>query len=162
MARDESDREDLLREAVALVRRAEYVFPDRTEPVVAGFKRDGSLSIYFGPDPVYQFNPAGQLRRAFVGGFLFRTQGTTLARLQRTRTETETVLLRHDLVDVELRAFLDRMQCELRELHARLSEGAVPFVAAPAPVDPRPELLAAIESLLSQATPLAPAIAGRK
>ena len=80
MARIESDREDLIREATALQQRVEWAVPGEPEPVVTGFKRDGSLSVYFGQDPVYQFNPTGQLRRAYVEDFLFRTQGDTLAR----------------------------------------------------------------------------------
>ena len=63
MAHDDGHREDLSAEATALVRRAEFVAPaaDRPNdesPLVAGFRRDGSLSVYFGEDPVYQFNPS--------------------------------------------------------------------------------------------------------
>src|SRR5688572_26999220 len=68
MSRRESDREDLLREATALVERVELLVPGEGEPVVAGFRRDGSLSVFFGPEAVYQFNSAGELRRAFAGG----------------------------------------------------------------------------------------------
>ena len=70
MARDESDREDLLREATALVERIELAPADAAddEHIVAGFRRDGALSIYFGADPVYHFNSAGELRRAYCDG----------------------------------------------------------------------------------------------
>ena len=85
MAREESDREDMLREAVALTRRAEVQFRENEEPVFLGFKRDGGLSIYLTVDRVYQFNASGELRRAYRDGFLYRTQGDTLAELQRDR-----------------------------------------------------------------------------
>src|SRR5258705_63721 len=61
MARQESDREDLLREATALVQRVELVVAGYDEPVVCGFRRGGSVSLVFGGEPVYQFNTANQL-----------------------------------------------------------------------------------------------------
>ena len=64
MARNESDREDLIREATALRNRIEWKIPDEPELVFAGIRSDGSLAIYFGPDPVYQFSIDGGLRRA--------------------------------------------------------------------------------------------------
>src|SRR5688572_18570527 len=65
MARQEQDREDILREATALVERVELLIPEFPEPIVAGFRRDGSASFFFGADPVLQFNAQGKLRRAF-------------------------------------------------------------------------------------------------
>jgi len=116
MARTDSDREDLIREATALKQRIEWDVPGESEPVVTGFKRDGSLSVYFGQDPVYQFNPAGQLRRAYVGDFLYRTQGDTLARLHRERTADETTLVRHDLNVEALAEFVTTMRSRLTRL----------------------------------------------
>jgi hypothetical protein len=113
MARHESDREDLMREATALVRRVELHVPGEPEPVVCGFRADGRLSIYFGTDPVYHFDASGRLRRAFAAGDLFRSQGTTLARLTRVRQPARTELRRHDLHPDELALFL-------RTAHARL------------------------------------------
>src|SRR5262245_38318908 len=72
MARQESDREDLLREATALVERAELKVAGEPEPVTVGFRRDGSLSVFFGSVAVYQFNTAGELRRAFADGLLYK------------------------------------------------------------------------------------------
>lgn len=109
MARHESDREDLLEEATALVRRAEIVGPISVEPVVVGFRKDGGLSVYFGADPVYHLDPDGRLKRAYRSGRLYRTQGDTLAELTRERTPTETVLLRRDLTQQDLESFLSEM-----------------------------------------------------
>ena len=87
MARRESDREDLLREATALVERAELTIEGFDEPIVVGFRRDGSASFFFGADPVYQFNTAFELRRAFVVGLLYKAEecfGVWRHRLRRT------------------------------------------------------------------------------
>lgn len=105
MSRNEADRDDLLAEVVALTRRVELRSPSHVEPVVVGFRANGWLSLYFGSDPMYQFNESGRLRRAFVGGLLYRTQGTTLAQLRRERSESETTLLRRDLTEPELIEF---------------------------------------------------------
>lgn len=163
MARDESDREDLLREAVALTRRAEFTLCDESEPVFAGFKRDGSLSVYFGADPVFQFNPEGRLRRAYAGGFLFRTQGHTLARLERVRMETETILHRHDLSPEELGGFLSGMRADLDALRQKICERRFETVnQIPEDGDVIAAILAGIDAALSAEPPLAPAIPGRR
>ncbi|HEX3599001.1 MAG TPA: hypothetical protein VHU84_02590, partial [Lacipirellulaceae bacterium] len=77
MSREESQREDLIREATALVERIEISFdasvsndPDSPQQVIIGFRANGALSIFFGEDPVYQFNSAGDLRRAYWNGQL--------------------------------------------------------------------------------------------
>ena len=72
MARNQSDREDLLREATALVERAELRISGWSEPVVVGFRRGGGASLFFGGKEVYQFNAGGELRRAFVAGRLIK------------------------------------------------------------------------------------------
>lgn len=120
----EVDREDLMREATALRRRAEFRVPDEPEPVVAGYRSDGSLSIYFGPDPCFHFNPQGRLRRAFARGELYRTQGETLARLNRVRSGESVELHRHDLLPHELDHFLKNVRDRLQQLLAALEAGA--------------------------------------
>lgn len=163
MAREESDREDLMREAVALVRRAEFTFPDRSDPVFAGFKRTGGLSIYFGPDPVYQFDDEGRLRRAYVDGLLYRTQGETLARLRRERTERETTLVRTDLTIAELESFLESMRNRLSWLREAIAaKRSLHHEQIPPESDLEPELISAIEVSLTADPPLAPAIPGRR
>lgn len=123
MSRHETDREDLIAEATALEERVELQIPGAAEPVVAGFHRDGRLSIYFGPDPVYHFDPEGRLRRAFVDGNLYRSRGDTLSRLTRERTASTTSLVRHDLNQDELSNFLSAMRWQLRELQRQVEEG---------------------------------------
>jgi hypothetical protein len=164
MSREESDREDLLREAVALTRRAEFSFEKETEPTFLGFKREGGLSIYLGADPVYQFNPEGQLRRAYCNGLLYRTQGATLAELRRDRSVPDRVMLRRrDLDAVELAEFLSEMTSRLHELQQRLSARSFRAMkTVPPDADLVPEFLAAFETIFSAEPPLAPAISGKR
>jgi hypothetical protein len=120
MARDESDREDLLREATALVERVE--FTSACNPgcgnIVAGFRAGGGLSIYFGQDPSYQFNLAGELRRAFVDGLLVKAECGKLVALERVRQAQEVNLVRHPLSDTQQAEFLFQMRQQLRSLTA--------------------------------------------
>lgn len=97
MARQEADREDILKEATALVERVELTIPGCAETLVMGFRHNGSASFFFDADPVYQFNSSGELRRAFVAGQLIKAESGTLAALNRQRTETEVQLVRQDL-----------------------------------------------------------------
>ena len=121
MARETTDREDLLREATALVERVEVTIAEFPDPIVVGFRRDGAGSIYFGGDPVYQFNARGELRRAFVDGRMLKADRGALASLERHPTETETQLVRHDLTAGETDLFLAVMQERLKELGAALA-----------------------------------------
>lgn len=165
MARDESDREDLMREASALVRRAELSYPGRAEEdnVIAGFRRDGRLALYFGAEPVFQFDDRHRLRRAYVEGFLYRTQGDTLARLTRHRTTEETLLLRHDLDAGELAAFRRAAKKHLTELKNALGSGDVRVIAQiPTEAEILGELQTALTEILEQEIPLAPAIPGKR
>jgi hypothetical protein len=129
MARDESNREDLLREATALVERIELVLrkSDHSiesndligQHIVAGFRRDGALSVFFGEDPVYQFNAAGELRRAYCGGNLLKATRGRLASLERVRTQNEIQLVSHELSREEEATFMSKMHdrlCHFSEL----------------------------------------------
>jgi hypothetical protein len=125
MARNEADREDLIREATALVDRLELIVPGFDAPVTAGFRRHGGLSLFFDQDPVYQFDSAGRMRRGFVAGKLFRSQGDTLAELTRQRTDAATTLLRRDLPADELAGFRNMMLQTLQRLADQLAAGTV-------------------------------------
>ena len=120
VAREEHDREDLLREATALIERVELRIAGREQSVFVGFRRDGSGSIYFGDDPVYQFNTRGQLRRAFVAGRLFKSQQGALIAITRLRTPAETQLVSEPLDSATTADFLATMQRDLAALAAAL------------------------------------------
>lgn len=123
MARFEQDREDLLAEAKALAARAEIAVEGNDEPLVLGFRREGGASFYFSPDEAYHFNPAGELRRAFVAGLLYKAEHGRLVSLRRNRTEHETQLLRHDLSDAEQAAFVRRVEEQLQLVRQTLLDG---------------------------------------
>ena len=156
MARHKADREDLMADATALRERVELELPGEAEHVVAGIRDNGWLAIYFGTDPVYHFDDGGGLRRAFVAGDLFRSQGGTLARLTRTRTGSEVHLVRHDLDAAGLERFLAGMRDRLERLHDALAGGSARVVQqVPAVRDLRPRLISALsdarQGRLSQA-----------
>ncbi|WP_417388872.1 hypothetical protein [Gimesia sp.] len=116
MALHEQDREDLMREATALYPRAVFQLKHLEEPLFWGEKKNGHFSFYFGSDPVYQFDQNAFLRRAFINGQLYRTQGNTLARLTKSHNSEESVLLRYDLTESELTACLQTMTQRFQEL----------------------------------------------
>lgn len=127
MAREESEREDLMREATALVERVEILCPN-ADPIVAGFRADGAFSIFFGEDPAYHFNAADELRRAYCGGLLYKAVNGRLASLRRERTERETQLVRHELTPSEQEAFANAMTEQLRNLSALIATGNVSVI----------------------------------
>jgi hypothetical protein len=130
MAREESNREDLLREATALVERIELVPHGAVIDghIVAGFRRNGALSIFFGEDPVYQFNAEGELRRAYSAGSLLKANGGRLSTLQRVRTENEVRLLRHDLNETDMAQFHTQMANHLHAFAALINTQAFDVV----------------------------------
>jgi hypothetical protein len=125
MARQETDKEDLLREATALVERVELsrVGELQTANITVGFRPNGAASIFFGVDPVYHFNAAGELRRAFCDGLLFKATHGRLVSLRRIRQQGEVQLLRHELTEAEQGGFLARMRDLLSGLASALGHG---------------------------------------
>ena len=123
MASRESEREDLLREATALVERVELTIEGDDEPIVVGFRRDGSASFFFGVDPVYQFNTAGELRRAFVEGLLYKAERGRLVALRRERSATEVALVRSELSADDSAAVIFAMRQRLTLLLSTLTAG---------------------------------------
>ena len=121
MAQHEDDREDLMREAVALPHRVELSVNGFESLITIGFRPNSAMSIFIGQDPVYQFDPEGRLRRAFVDGLLYRSQHTTLAMLKRERTDTQTLLLRTDIADDALQSFRGTMLFSLQILEQKLN-----------------------------------------
>jgi hypothetical protein len=133
MARNEADREDLMAEAVSLLKRIEFHDASQTQPVVAGLNTFGWLFVYLGQDTMYRFDELGRLRRAFVDGLLYRTEGRTLAVLQRQRSSSagasaaamKSELLRKDLTVDELNIFQQRTRHELKELCDGMTTAAI-------------------------------------
>ncbi|MCA9035070.1 MAG: hypothetical protein KDA91_08070 [Planctomycetaceae bacterium] len=150
MAREESDREDLMREATAFVRRAELQVEGLDQPVTVGFRRTGAFSVFIDQDPVYQFTPDGQLRRAYSGGFLYRSQQGTLARMHRERSNSQTTLIRSDLSESELSSFHDTMKNQLCHIRDCLQAGQVQILrTVPDEFEAVPETRMALQQVLN-------------
>ena len=148
MTRTESDREDLIREAVALSPRAELLTPGCDRPVTVGFRDKTALSLFFGQDPVYQFDQAGRLRRAFVDGLLYRSQRSTLAQLERVRTAERTFLSRIDLTETRLNQFRAAMTGRITNLLDTLQDGGCTIQRKqPADAEITPLLLASLRQI---------------
>jgi hypothetical protein len=134
MARHEADREDILREATALVERAELAVPGYDDHVVIGFRRDGSASIYIGADPVYQFNSHSELRRLYLNGRLIKADHGRLVGLDRQRGEGEVQLLRHEFTGVETASCLANLQQHLSQLRRTFQRDEITLIGQ-APLD---------------------------
>jgi hypothetical protein len=158
VARQEQDREDLLAEAKALVERVEIALTHATRPnIVIGFRRDGAASLYFGEDSAWHFNTAGELRRAYADGRLFKAERRALVALDRRRTEREVQLIRHDLTADETAALTDRLRESAIELAAAIDVGLYQLIGqVPAEAD----VLARVRPLLAVLAERVPIAAG--
>jgi hypothetical protein len=122
MARLAQDREDLLREATALVPRVMLRMPmcGATCEVFAGF-RAGAASLYFGADPVYHFNSEGELRRAFVGDHVIKAAAGRLHVWQVERTTEEVAMQSRVLAPAAEQEFGAALVSRLAELRETLT-----------------------------------------
>ena len=121
MAHQESEREDLLKDATAYSLRGQWRVPSCQEPVFVGFRPNGGASFYFGQDEAYHFNAAGELRRAFYDGKLIKAEDAGLVELTRHRTPGETQLLRREWSADACQAFLAQIRKRLNEFSHDLS-----------------------------------------
>ncbi len=161
-SRIESDREDLLAEAVNLPERVELIVPGLPEPVTVGCSAAGQWSFYFGAESMVRLDSAGRLKRAFHNGRLYRTQGTTLAELTRVRSETETELQRRDLSEDELRALLILFGTWLVQIRTSSRAGTSRPIRAVGTHPDFEERLLVVLAPVSPELTLAPAFATRR
>lgn len=162
MARHEADREDLYEEFRSAVQKWEIQTSGFSEPVVLGVRKDGRFSIYFDQDHCYHFNSGYQLLRAYRAGSLYRTQGTTLAKLTRTRTEKETILNRVDLNERELSEFLEELETYLQDFSATLTKQQYEVLRSQPAGLGIAELQAALQRICQSKVQLAPAYATKR
>ena len=122
MSRKTEDREDLIRDAKAYSRRVEFCLDlHRLRTIVfAGFRTNGAVSIYFDTDPVYHFNPLGELRRAFVDNQIIKAEQRRLVRWSTRRTETQVEMLRDVLPETQQKEFCRTVHGTLHALHQGL------------------------------------------
>jgi hypothetical protein len=128
MARQERDREDLLKEAVAFKHRASLRLAGSEEELFVGFRENGAASFYFDSERAYHFNSSGQLRRAFIGDRLVKAERGNFVALRRERTTNNTSLIRHELTAAEADALLADVRQDLQRLRDALAESQ--FVVA--------------------------------
>ena len=165
MARHEDNREDLFAEATAYDRRAEVIVGDSDQPILFGEKADGAWSIYFSADHVFHFDATGRLKRAFVDGRLYRTQGDTLAELSRERLKDVTVLRRRDLQNLERDRFIASLRIRLTALLTASERGELRILRERPPYsDPITRLATVVRKSLAapDADFLAPRFRGKR
>jgi hypothetical protein len=134
MAAQKLDREDLFRDATALVVRVAIAPTGGGEPVLIGFRADGAVSVYFGSEPAYHFNSQGELRRAYSEGLLFKAEQGKLISLERTRRVSEVQLVRRPLNETEQAKFLADIRDRLRSFVDDYKQGKL-IVVGQVPAD---------------------------
>lgn len=150
MARDEHQREDLLRDATAYARRVELRDAEGRE-VFVGFRSGGGASVYLDQDPVYHFTSEGELRRAYVAGELVKAIGGQLVSMHRERTAGEVRLVSRPLDEVTTKAFVINMESQLTLLADSLRNQALTVVGTvPRNADVAAEVLVWLETLLAK------------
>jgi hypothetical protein len=158
LARQEYEREDLLAEATALVERVEIVLAPETRPhIVIGFRRDGAVSLYFGEEPAWHFNTAGELRRAYADGRLYKAERGLLVALDRRRTEREVQLIRHELTAEETATLLACLRQSVIELAMALDARQYRLIGQ---VPAEAEVLTRVRPLLAALAERVPIAAG--
>ncbi|MCG8448431.1 MAG: hypothetical protein MI725_02475 [Pirellulales bacterium] len=123
MARYAQEREDLLRDATAFDHRVKLrvTLEGQSTEVFAGFRKNGCVSLYFGADPVYQFNSRRQLRRAYVDGQLVKAVKGNLVGWRPQRTQAKVEMLSRELDAEELRHFCKTMKENMQRLRDSLA-----------------------------------------
>jgi hypothetical protein len=126
VARVGEDREDLLRDARNLSPRVQLRarVGGRDTAVFAGFRGE-SLSLYFGPEPVFHFNAAGELRRAFLAGRIVKAENGQLFGMERVNGERQVELRTSAVSDNEQQAAFADLAARLADLCAAFSGGKV-------------------------------------
>ena len=96
-----------------------------------------------------------------MDGFLYRTQGTTLAKLNRERSEGRTVLHRTDLNGSELSRFLTLMDDRLTRLAQAVADGSATETRSVSDGD-APDYESMVNATINASPKLAPAIPTRR
>jgi len=135
LAKQEVDREDILREATALVNRVELEVSGRAvgDHIVFGFRECGSLAVYFGGEPVYQFNANQALRRAYHQGCLLKAVDCLLVSMRRERQDDKLQLLSTSWDEEKTREFIGQVRRDMMQLAEAITAGEAQvkgFVAA--------------------------------
>ncbi|QDV67805.1 hypothetical protein Poly24_15090 [Rosistilla carotiformis] len=134
MAREPQDREDLLAEASGLPVRGALRLPDDWE-VVVGFRDDGSASWFFAADPVFQFDPQFQLRRAYCDGIRYAVAGGQIVRLEQLASTGRIHLTKHPLDRQQSDQLLDRWKQNIHQVRTAFENKTHRWEGASVPID---------------------------
>ena len=122
MTQHEGQAEDLIRTATALVQRVELAIDGFPDLLVVGFRSNGAASFFIGEDPVYQFNAAGELRRAFQAGKLVKAVSRRLVELTRKRGDNRVDMVSRELTEEQQQQLLSQLWKTLDQLRQALLE----------------------------------------
>jgi hypothetical protein len=145
MARHAQDREDLLRDATALVPRVMFRLAIQGNPcdVFAGFRKGAAVSLYFDSDPVYHFNSREELRRAFVGGSIQKADKGRLFMWEQERTAAEVTMRSRPLTTAEQQGFGTQLIERIGQLRDAIQSEQIELVGQfPADADAIGQLVA--------------------
>ena len=135
MAINRAVREDLMRDATAYTRRLMLRSAQPDERIFVGLRQQGGWSIYFGEDPVYQFNDQFKVRRVHFANQNYAATDGKLYWLQRNRLGGRVEIQRTYSADAERRMLADCLN-RLQELAAGMLSNSVEIVER-LPVDDR-------------------------
>jgi hypothetical protein len=121
VAKYKDDREDLMRDGTAMVHRGRW-FIDQIE-VVVGFRSGGQASVYWGQDPVFQFNARHQLRRVYIDTVRLAADNGRLVKLRQddetSLTAASAIRLERNPLSPEL---TDEIEASWRRCHEQLRQ----------------------------------------
>ena len=155
MAKQQQNKEDILREATALVNRIEIKFSRESvskESVFIGFRRDGAISFFFGAEPVYQFNTRHEFRRGYCQGAILKAVAGKIIQLTRVREGEQLVLLSRDYSAQQTAAFLEKLKHALLLLFKEIKGGQWSILGAVVETGTVEELLQRVADWLEQHT----------
>lgn len=144
MSKQQQNKEDILREATALVNRIEIKISQKAvskESVFVGFRRDGAVSFFFGAEPVYQFNTRHEFRRGYCKGAMLKADNGKICNLTRVREGDQLVLLSRDYSDEQTAEFLEEMKHALLVLYKEIRGGQWSILGAVVEAGTAEELL---------------------
>ena len=127
MAIHPAAREDLMRDATAYTRRLMLRVSPTGEGIFVGLRQQGGWSIYFGEDPVFQFNDEGKLRRVHFANQNYAAVEGKLCWLQRSRSGGRVEIERIYSAEAE-RQMLAVCLSRLRELAELMLTNSVKIV----------------------------------
>lgn len=127
MAINREIRENLMQDATAYARRLMIRNTKTGESIFAGMRKPGGWSIYFGEDPVYQFNAQNKLRRVHFEDQNYAASAGKLYLLHRARVGGRVEIKKIYSVYTEQRMLADCLK-RLRELAELILTSGARFV----------------------------------